>query len=176
MKYLLEQYQNLVYSICLKSVGNPFDAEDLTQETFISAYKNLSRFDGAHEKAWLSRIAIRKCLDFVKAAGRRSVPTEDSFFSQIADSASTPEAAYLRTDSDRQVYALCGQLKDPYRKVAIAHFCMQLSVTEIARQTGKNPKTIQTQLYRAKAMLKKLLEPPGNTIESFLYTLNRPRD
>ena len=34
LKYLLEQYQNLIYSICLKSVGNPFDAEDLTQEVF----------------------------------------------------------------------------------------------------------------------------------------------
>ena len=51
LKYLLEQYQNLIYSICLKSVGNPFDAEDLTQEVFLSAYKNLSRFDGTYEKA-----------------------------------------------------------------------------------------------------------------------------
>ena len=56
LKYLLEQYQNLIYSICLKSVGNPFDAEDLTQEVFLSAYKNLSRFDGTYEKAWLSKL------------------------------------------------------------------------------------------------------------------------
>ena len=46
LEYLIKQYQNLIYSICLKSVGNPFDAEDLTQEVFLSAYKNLSRFDG----------------------------------------------------------------------------------------------------------------------------------
>ena len=92
LKYLLEQYQNLIYSICLKSVGNPFDAEDLTQEVFLSAYKNLSRFDGTYEKAWLSKIAVRKCLDFLKAAGRRSIPTEDTYFSQIPDTSSTPEA------------------------------------------------------------------------------------
>lgn len=49
-------------------------------------------------------------------------------------------------------------LKSPYREVAAAHFCQELSVAEIARQKGKNPKTIQTQLYRAKAMLKKMLE------------------
>nr|WP_297883447.1 sigma-70 family RNA polymerase sigma factor [uncultured Blautia sp.] len=165
MKYLLEQYQNLIYSICLKSVGNPFDAEDLTQEVFLSAYKNLSRFDGAYEKAWLSKIAVRKCLDFLKAAGRRSVPTEDSYFTQIADTSSTPENLYLKTDSDLQVYALIQQLKSPYREVAVSHFCMQLSVAEIARQTGKNPKTIQTQLYRSKAMLKKLLAAQGNIKE-----------
>jgi RNA polymerase sigma-70 factor (ECF subfamily) len=165
LKYLLEQYQNLIYSICLKSVGNPFDAEDLTQEVFLSAYKNLSRFDGAYEKAWLSKIAVRKCLDFLKAAGRRSVPTEDSYFTQIADTSSTPENLYLKTDSDLQVYALIQQLKSPYREVAVSHFCMQLSVAEIARQTGKNPKTIQTQLYRSKAMLKKLLAAQGNIKE-----------
>ena len=50
LEYLITQYQNLIYSICLKSVGNPFDAEDLTQEVFLSAYKNLSRFDGTYEK------------------------------------------------------------------------------------------------------------------------------
>ena len=165
LKYLLEQYQNLIYSICLKSVGNPFDAEDLTQEVFLSAYKNLSRFDGAYEKAWLSKIAVRKCLDFLKAAGRRSVPTEDSYFTQIADTSSTPENLYLKTDSDLQVYALIQQLKSPYREVAVSHFCMQLSVAEIARQTGKNPKTIQTQLYRSKAMLKKLLAAQENIKE-----------
>ena len=95
LKYLLEQYQNLIYSICLKSVGNPFDAEDLTQEVFLSAYKNLSRFDGTYEKAWLSKIAVRKCLDFLKAAGRRSIPTEDVYFSQIPDTSSTPELSLI---------------------------------------------------------------------------------
>lgn len=60
LEYLINQYQNLIYSICLKSVGNPFDAEDLTQEVFLSAYKNLSRFDGNYEKAWLSKIACPK--------------------------------------------------------------------------------------------------------------------
>ena len=52
LEYLIKQYQKLIYSICLKSVGNPFDAEDLTQEVFLSAYKNLSRFDGNYEIAW----------------------------------------------------------------------------------------------------------------------------
>ena len=94
LEYLIKQYQNLIYSICLKSVGNPFDAEDLTQEVFLSAYKNLSRFDGTYEKAWLSKIAVRKCLDYLKAAGRRSIPTEDTYFSQIPDRQSSPCLLY----------------------------------------------------------------------------------
>ena len=106
LEYLITQYQNLIYSICLKSVGNPFDAEDLTQEVFLSAYKNLSRFDGTYEKAWLSKIAVRKCLDYLKAAGRRSIPTEDTYFSQIPDQQSSPEDEYMLTDSNARVKAL----------------------------------------------------------------------
>ncbi|MDO4308335.1 MAG: sigma-70 family RNA polymerase sigma factor [Eubacteriales bacterium] len=158
LEYLLEEYQNLVYSICLKSVGNPFDAEDLTQEVFLSAYKNLSRFDGTYEKAWLSKIAVHKCLDFLKASGRKTLPVEDTCFAQLPDKNPSPEDAYLRSDSDQRIRSLCNQLRSPYREVAAAHFCDELSVAEIARKEGKNTKTIQTQLYRARAMLKQLLE------------------
>lgn len=165
LEYLVEQYQNLIYSICLKSIGNPFDAEDLTQEVFLSAYKNFSRFDGHYEKAWLSKIAVRKCLDFLKAAGRRTVPTEDVYFSQLPDSGSSPEELCLLGDSDMQVRRLCANLRSPYREVAIAHFCEGFSITEIAQRENKNAKTIQTQLYRAKAMLRNMLEPPGNPRE-----------
>lgn len=158
MEYLLNQYQNLIYSICLKSVGNPFDAEDLTQEVFLAAYKNLSRFDGTYEKAWLSKIAVRKCLDFLKAAGRRTIPTEDGYFSQIPDQSASPEERFLTSASEEQVRQLCQKLRSPYKEVAEAHFCQELSVSEIAQKENKNAKTIQTQLYRAKAMLKNMLE------------------
>ena len=112
-----------------------------------------------YEKAWLSKIAVHKCLDFLKAAGRRSIPTEDVYFSQLPDleTHSSPEEQYLQSDSSQQVFQLCSSLKSPYREIAIAHFCKQMSVTEIAQKEGKNQKTIQTQLYRAKGMLKKML-------------------
>lgn len=158
LEFLVENYQNLIYSLCLKSVGNPFDAEDLTQEVFLSAYKNLSRFDGSYEKAWLCKIAVHKCLDFLKAAGRRTIPTEDTYFNGIPDKRDSPEDKFLALDSQNQVALLCSKLKSPYREVAEAHFCQELSITEIAHRQQKNVKTVQTQLYRAKAMLKKLLE------------------
>ena len=132
--------------------------KSITFRRIYQSSKNLSRFDGNYEKAWLSKIAVRKCLDYLKAAGRRSIPTEDTYFSQIPDRQSSPEDEYMKTASNTHVEALCMQLKSPYKEVAYAHFCKELSVPEIAQQTGKNPKTIQTQLYRARAMLKKMLE------------------
>ena len=49
---LVRQYQNLVFSICLKLTGEYFAAEDLTQETFLSAYRHLENFDGQAEKVY----------------------------------------------------------------------------------------------------------------------------
>ena len=156
LEYLIKQYQNLIYSICLKSVGNPFDAEDLTQEVFLSAYKNLSRFDGNYEKAWLSKIAVRKCLDYLKAAGRRSIPTEDTYFSQIPDRQSSPEDEYMKTASNTHVEALCMQLKKSLQRSRLRTFLQRIiQYLRLHSRQGKNPKTIQTQLYRARAMLEK---------------------
>ena len=135
-------------------MGNPFDAEDV----FLSAYKNLSRFDGTYEKAWLSKIAVHKCLDHLKAAGRRTIPTEDTYFEQLHDKESSPEEAFLDKDFQNRVRHLCSDLKSPYREVATAHFCEEKTAAEIAKAQNKNTKTVQTQIYRARSMLKALLE------------------
>ena len=162
LKYLLEQYQNLIYSICLKSVGNPFDAEDLTQEVFLSAYKNLSRFDGTYEKAWLSKIAdAPKVRIFWRQPGGAVFPQKILIFLRYRDTSSTPEALYLKTDSDRCRYIPCASSsKSPYKEVVVSHFCKQLTVYRNRPADSENPKPSR-QLYRARAMLKKLLVPCG---------------
>lgn len=108
-----------------------------------------------HEKAWLSRIATNKCLDYLKRAERRIIPTKDEYFLMQKDKDPSPEANILEAEAKKQLYDRCSQLKTPYRDVALDYFYKQLSVAEIASKTGKNYKTIQTQIYRAKAMLKK---------------------
>ena len=56
--------------------GDYFAAEDLTQETFLSAFRHMDSFTGTNEKAWLCRIASNKCIDYLKSAGRRQIPSE----------------------------------------------------------------------------------------------------
>ena len=75
--------------------GNQFDAEDLTQDTFLSIYKNLATFQKEYEKAWVCRIATNKGLDFLKGAGRRSEPKEDTYFEELKDQTASPEESYL---------------------------------------------------------------------------------
>ena len=145
-------------NICFKFTGNQFDAEDLTQDTFLSVYKNLATFQRDYEKAWICKIATNKGLDFCKAAGRRSEPTEDTYFAEVKDNRDGPEAAYLQEESKEYVFTICQSLKSPYKEVATEHFYREKSVKEIAEETGKGIKTVQTQIYRAKAMIKKLIE------------------
>ena len=157
LEYWMTKYQNLIYSICYRLTGDYFDAEDLTQDTFLSAYRHQQEFDGQNEKAWLCRIATNKCIDYLKRAGRRSIPTEELFFSTLPDSRSSPEGETLETEIQNHLYESCCKLSSPYREVALDYYYYELDINEIAQKTGKNKKTLQTQIYRAKGMLKKLM-------------------
>lgn len=155
LEYLIQQYQNLIYSVCYQFIGDYFDAQDLAQETFLAAYKNLARFDGANERAWLCKIASNKCLDYLKSAGRRQIPTEDDYFLTLSHQEASIEAEYLDTELKQELYRCCCQLKPPYRDVALDYFYYELDIGDIVRKTGENIKTLQTRIYRAKTMLKK---------------------
>lgn len=155
---MLKTYEKLVYAICLKMVKNPFDAQDLTQETFLSAYKKLADFDGTYEKAWISRIATNKCLDYLKNSARRTEPKEEVYFEEIRDQRAGPEESYLHQESKEFVLSICDKIKPPYDEIAREHFYKEKSAREIAEEKGKSIKTIQTQIYRAKALIKKQME------------------
>lgn len=128
------------------------------QETFMAAYKSLDDFNREREQAWICKIALNKCLDFLKSAGRRQVPTQEIYFEQEADYGSMPEQVYLQKESEEAVEQLCKSLREPYASVAVAHFCEGKTAREIAEGTRQGLKTVQTHIYRAKEMLKNKLE------------------
>jgi len=153
---LINQYQNLIFSICLKLTGDYFAAEDLTQETFISAFQHLEEFDGQAEKAWICRIASNKCIDYCRAAARRMVPTleEDMPEGEIT-SKQDPLHKLLNQEILEELRNCCNALPPPYQEVAQKHFMEGKTAKEISEQTGVGINTIQTRLYRAREMLKK---------------------
>jgi RNA polymerase sigma-70 factor (ECF subfamily) len=151
----IEEYGRLILTICSSMTGDYFEAEDLAQDTFLSAYKNLDSFDGANMKAWLVRIASNKCRDYLKSAARRSVPSPAELFEQVADHL-VPEDTIVEKDTEKKLTEFCGSLKEPYRSIATAYYCEHKNAQEIAKLTGKNLKTVQTQIYRTKAMIQKL--------------------
>ena len=74
---LMQQYQRLIYTVCLQFVHEPHTAEDLTQDTFLSAYSAIDRCEPQYYKAWLVRVAANKCKDHLKSSWVRRVETLD---------------------------------------------------------------------------------------------------
>ncbi len=174
MSALIDSYQNLVFSICYKMTSDYFASEDLAQETFLSAYKHLAEFDGKYEKAWICRIATNKCLDYLQSAGRRSIPMADVGMEQARgpDSGSskspeysrrkeqalwqTPESICLEQEVRETLLARCLSLKPPYDEISKAYYYDEIDMAEIAKRRGAKLKTVQTQIYRARGMLRKM--------------------
>ena len=152
----MESYKKLVFQVCYSFVHNYLDAEDLTQETFLAAYRRLDSFDGTNFKAWLLTIAANKCKNFLADPRRRMQVVSDESLSEIAETAPDPEERLLRKEDQTRMERLCSQLKEPYRTVATLYFCKGVRLSAYALESGIPLRTLETQLYRAKKQLKAL--------------------
>jgi RNA polymerase sigma-70 factor, ECF subfamily len=152
----IKQYERLIITICLSFTKNYFDAEDLAQQTFLSAYTNYSKFDGVNFKAWLTTIAANKCKDFLKSPARAVDSLSDEAYEGLKDKGDSPEDTLLKKHSREEIYILCEKLKEPYRAVAVNYFCEDIKLSDMAKDTGQSLKTLQTHLYRSKKLLKVL--------------------
>jgi RNA polymerase sigma-70 factor (ECF subfamily) len=128
----------------------------LAQETFLSAFKNIDKFDGANAKGWLTTIAANKCKDFLKSSARKTYNLSEEELNLIEDRDSSPEDVVVRIDSHQKVRDVCLKLKEPYKTVSLNYFCNDLKLSDVAKNTGQNLKTLQTQLTRSKKMLRAL--------------------
>ncbi len=155
---LMDKYKDLVFSVCLKMTGDYFTAEDITQETFILAYKNLNRFDPKAEKAWLCKIAANKCIDFLRSAKQREVATSEEDLPNVPTaSGDEPLDKCLNKNILEELKENCKALPNPYNEVATDYFVYELTAKEIAEKRGSPLKTTQTHIYRAREMLKKTM-------------------
>ncbi len=152
---LIDTYDKLVFSICYKLTGDYFTSEDLMQETFLSAFQKYDTFDGLNEKAWICRIATNKSIDYLRSASCRSVPTEDAFFETEVEMRGSPEEICMEEEIKKELIKRCEELRPPYNEVAKDYYIKELSAREIATRRGQSVKTIQTQIYRARELLKK---------------------
>lgn len=159
---IVRQYERLIFTICLSFTKNCFDAEDLAQETFLSAYKNIKKFDGRNPKAWLTTIAANKCKDYLKSSARKMDLLSETELDNIEDMGNSPEDIVINSATEERIQELCLKLKEPYRTVSIDYFCKDLKLSDVSKNTGKNLKTLQTQLTRSKRLLKALWKEDFN--------------
>ncbi|HIX04792.1 MAG TPA: RNA polymerase sigma factor [Candidatus Fournierella pullicola] len=156
---LVEQYQRLVYTVCYQLVQDHQLAEDLTQDTFVSAFTHMDSCPPEHYKPWLARIATNKARDHLKSAWARrvSAPGDDGMPQSPPPGAAAPpgpEDLTVTEDEAAAIRQMVRELKEPYLQVSVMYFLEERSVEEISRALRRPPKTVHTQLFRAKKMLR----------------------
>ena len=122
----------------------------------LSAYRSLNTFDGENEKAWLCRIAVNKCTDYLKSAKRRSEPMDLADMPELQSRDGLPEQEAYEKSVRNTLLAFCRDLKDPYGEVAVLYFHEENSPEEIAKKLHRKLKTVQTQIYRVRSMLQEM--------------------
>jgi len=155
---LLESHKDMVYNLAYRTLGNAADAEDVFQETFVSAFKNLSRFRGDSKfSTWLYRIAVNRCRDFMDSKRARHG------FQSIDDIA--PEAASTIAKSAGDASETVGEalnfLPADYRIAVNLHCIMGYSYDEAGGIMGVPGGTVKTYVHRGKEMLREVLSRSG---------------
>lgn len=165
-RLVVEQYQKLVFTVCYQLVKDYYEAQNLTQETFLSAYKHIDRCQVAFIKPWLVRIATNKAKDYLKSAYMRKVSLSEDIDVDVGQRgkdpqdilAHAPDDIFFAKEEIAQVKEQIYLLKEPYLKVSVLYFLQEKSTAEIAELLDRPVKTVKTQLYRAKNILKENLK------------------
>ena len=158
---LVRKYERLVYTVCYQFLHDAAAAEDLTQETFLSAYLHLSSCPAGFEKPWLTRIAANKASDYLQSAYQRHtvLPGEDAM--PPDPMTPSPEELILSAGETERIAALISAMREPYRSVCRLHLLEEKSPEETALALGRPVKTVHTQISRGKNLLREQLERSG---------------
>lgn len=161
---LVRQYEKLVFTVCYQMVKDYQEAQNLTQETFLSAYLHRESCRPDSAKAWLVRIATNKAKDYLKSAYARRVEADGGQAAELlADPALLPEEDALSREGMEAISRHIYSLKEPYAQVSVLFFLQEKSVEEIAENLHRPKKTVQTQIYRAKHILQEKLKKEAVT-------------
>ena len=166
---LVTAYEKNVYSLALRMIGDPEDAADMTQETFIKAYRSLSSFRGDSKfSSWLYRIASNVCLDFLRSRSRHpqvslSSSDEDGRTAfELPDMSRNPEEQLMKKLSMEAVRRGLEQLPEQQRQILVLRELGGLSYAELARILGLEEGTVKSRIFRARKRLCALLLRDGN--------------
>jgi len=150
--------------------ANSHEAEDIVQETFLRAYKQLKRFDGrAAFGTWVHRIAVNCSLDLIRARKRRQEttvgphePGDDRFLLNVPASDPSPERSVQSSQIRELLAHAMRELSDMERCAFTLRHHDGLGIEEISRTLGVQPNAAKHSIFRALKKLRRILEPALN--------------
>ena len=163
---LLLEHQKNVYNLCYRMAGNPDDAMDLSQETFLRAWRCLDQYQFASAfSTWLYRLCSNICIDFLRRRRRQqTVPLtfEDADGEEqtyaVPDAQPLPEEQVELKLTRETLQAAMAQLPPEHRAVLQLRVVNEMSYEQIADVLDIQIGTVKSRLSRARNQLKKILE------------------
>ncbi|HEY6970547.1 MAG TPA: sigma-70 family RNA polymerase sigma factor [Candidatus Angelobacter sp.] len=167
-RLLVERHTRSIYGVAYRMTGNEQDAEEILQETFLRAYKSLRSFElRSSFSTWLYRIAVNRCLDFLKAKKMTDAyqiseepgGEENEREIQVAASNPGPDRLLLSAEA-RQKIGQAISLLTPAERVAFTMRHMEgKSIEEISKTLNVRASAAKNSIFRAVQKIRKELEP-----------------
>lgn len=155
-----QQHGDSIFRYVLLMVRDHQQAEDLTQETFIKAFRSYESFERkANPKTWLFRIAHNVTIDFIRKQKPLELLKELVLLGKSANTA--PEGTVEIKENSTELYDALGQLKAPYREVIVLRKIREFSIQETGEILNWSESKVKNTLSRALSALEKQLNKEG---------------
>ena len=160
---MIDKYSKLVYKICYDMLINSFDAEDITQEVYISFYKHFDEYGKLQEneiKNILCKIALNKCKDVLKSKAKKieNMTTDNILSLENYIMPNKMEDEILEKEKKENIIKLIKDIKEPYSNILYLYYIKQNSLDEISENLGIKKQTLKMQKNRTKKLLKEKIE------------------
>jgi RNA polymerase sigma-70 factor (ECF subfamily) len=148
---LVEAYQRPVFNLCYRMLGNPQDAEDAAQETFLRAYKNLRRYDANRAfSTWILSIAAHYCIDQTRRQRRPVVSVEELPEPDLPDYTPGLESGLSRKEEQERIRVIMDVLDPVDRAAVVMYYWYDFSYDEICAALSLTLSAVKSRLHRAR--------------------------
>jgi RNA polymerase sigma-70 factor, ECF subfamily len=149
---LVEVYQRPVYNLTYRMLGNPQEAEDAAQETFLRAYSRLRQYDGSHKfSTWILSIANHHCIDRLRKRRGSQVSIDDNpVLQNLEEPTPQPETTLLDQEQAVELQSLINRLEPEYRTPLILRYWEDYSYEQIAEVMDLTVAAVKSRLFRAR--------------------------
>ena len=167
-RVLVERYQNLVYTLALRLVKGPEDAQDVAQEAFLSAWRALPKFRmDAKFSTWLYRLTVNAATDLLRRRREEVSLDDETRPVTVPDDAPTPQERAEQGERRELINKCIAQLTENHRRILVLREVHGLDYQEIGEVLELSPGTVRSRLARARRELREKLLQSGTYFDAY---------